>query len=92
MIISKLTSKAQTTIPRAVRAALGVEPGDEIVYAIEDGRVVLTKATQAEFPPANRLRIRSPPSGNGRRRKTTKLFAICDERRRLEGRHRSESC
>lgn len=44
MITSKLTSKAQTTIPQPVRAALGLGPGDEIAYAIEDGRVLLTKA------------------------------------------------
>ena len=45
MITSKLTSKAQTTIPQAVRLALGVRPGDEIAYAIENGRVALTKAS-----------------------------------------------
>jgi antitoxin PrlF len=44
MITSKLTSKAQTTIPQAVRTALGVRPGDEIAYAIEEGRVLVTKA------------------------------------------------
>jgi len=44
MITSKLTSKAQTTIPLAVRTALGVRPGDEIAYAIEDRRVLVTKA------------------------------------------------
>lgn len=44
MITSKLTSKAQTTIPQAVRTALGVNPGDEIAYAIADGHVLLTKA------------------------------------------------
>jgi len=44
MITSKLTAKAQTTIPQAVRIALGVHPGDEIAYAIEEGRVLLTKA------------------------------------------------
>ena len=44
MITSKLTSKAQTTIPQPVRIALGVAEGDELAYAIEDGRVVLTKA------------------------------------------------
>lgn len=44
MITSKLTSKAQTTVPQAVRIALGIGPGDEIVYAIEDGHVLLTKA------------------------------------------------
>jgi antitoxin PrlF len=32
-----------------VRSALGVEPGDEIAYAIEDGRVVLTKAAPAKL-------------------------------------------
>ncbi len=44
MITSKLTSKAQTTIPQPVRAALGVTEGDELAYIIEHGRVVLTKA------------------------------------------------
>ena len=44
MITSKLTSKAQTTIPQSVRAALHLKAGDEIAYAIEGGRVVLTRA------------------------------------------------
>lgn len=45
MITSKLTSKAQTTIPQPVRLALGVSAGDELAYVIEAGRVVLTKAS-----------------------------------------------
>ena len=45
MITSKLTSKAQTTIPQPVRAALHLKEGDEIAYHIEaDGRVMLTRA------------------------------------------------
>jgi antitoxin PrlF len=44
MITSKLTSKAQTTIPQAVRAALKLKEGDEIAYVIENDRVVLTRA------------------------------------------------
>ena len=44
MITSRLTSKAQTTIPQPVRTALGLRPGDEIAYAIERGRVVLMRA------------------------------------------------
>ena len=44
MITSKLTSKAQTTIPQAVRAALRLREGDELVYVIEEERVILTKA------------------------------------------------
>ena len=43
MITSRLTSKAQTTIPRAVRTALGLHAGDEVAYVIEDGRAVLTR-------------------------------------------------
>ena len=46
MITSKLTSKAQTTIPQAVPKALGVKPGDEIAYAIENGHVLLTRAVR----------------------------------------------
>jgi len=44
MITSKLTSKAQTTIPLPVRHALRLAEGDEIAYHIEGDRVVLTKA------------------------------------------------
>jgi antitoxin PrlF len=44
MIKSKLTAKAQTTIPQPVRAALRLDVGDEIVYEIEGDRVILTKA------------------------------------------------
>ncbi len=43
MITSKMTSKAQTTIPQAVRTALGLRAGDELAYVIEDGRAVLTR-------------------------------------------------
>ena len=46
MITSKLTSKAQTTIPQPVRKALRIGEGDEIAYAIEGDRVVLTKAAR----------------------------------------------
>ncbi|MDA8115170.1 MAG: type II toxin-antitoxin system PrlF family antitoxin [Acidithiobacillus sp.] len=51
MITSKLTSKAQTTIPQPIRAALRLHEGDEIVYEIQDDRVVLKKAASAEDDP-----------------------------------------
>ena len=47
MITSKLTSKAQTTVPQAVRAALGLKAGDELAYVIEAGRVVLMRLPTA---------------------------------------------
>jgi len=46
MITSKLTSKAQTTIPQPVRIALHLQAGDELVYEIDDQRVVLSKASR----------------------------------------------
>lgn len=39
MIESTLTSKSQTTLPKAVRNALGVGPGDRIRYTISDDDV-----------------------------------------------------
>ena len=52
MITSKLTSKAQTTIPQPVRAALRLAEGDELAYEIDGGQVILTKASErrAEDP------------------------------------------
>jgi len=50
MITSKITSKARTTIPQAVRKALQVQEGDAIAYAITGNRVVLTKVPT---PPAD---------------------------------------
>jgi len=47
MITSKLTSKAQTTIPQPVRAALHLQEGDELVYEIVDQKVILTKARRS---------------------------------------------
>jgi antitoxin PrlF len=48
MVTSKLTAKAQTTIPQAVRAALGLRAGDEVAYHIDGDRVVLTRARPAQ--------------------------------------------
>ncbi|HZZ34479.1 MAG TPA: type II toxin-antitoxin system PrlF family antitoxin [Caulobacteraceae bacterium] len=45
MIRSKLTTKAQTTVPQPVREALRLRPGDELAYEIANDRVILTKAT-----------------------------------------------
>ena len=43
-VFSKITSKAQTTVPKEVRAALGIKPGDTMVYRISKGRVTVAKA------------------------------------------------
>ena len=39
MIESKLASDGRTTLPKAVREALAVQPGDRLRYTIFDGEV-----------------------------------------------------
>jgi len=42
-----LTVKGQVTIPKRVRDALGLKPGDEVHFAVgEDGQVVVRNARQ----------------------------------------------
>jgi antitoxin PrlF len=41
--VAKLTSKGQITVPKAVREALGVAEGDEIVFRVEGNRAVLAR-------------------------------------------------
>ena len=43
MIVSKITSKAQTTIPMAVRKALRLKEGDSVLYVIEGDQVILRR-------------------------------------------------
>jgi bifunctional DNA-binding transcriptional regulator/antitoxin component of YhaV-PrlF toxin-antitoxin module len=50
---SRLDAKARTFVPKAVREALDVGPGDQIGYTIHDDRVILTavkKPLSQEFP------------------------------------------
>ena len=39
MLESGITAKGQTTLPKAVREALGVGPGDRVRYFVVDGEV-----------------------------------------------------
>jgi antitoxin PrlF len=43
MQTSKLSSKSQVALPKAVREVLGISPGDTIVYEIEDDVVRIKK-------------------------------------------------
>jgi antitoxin PrlF len=43
VITSKLTRKAQTTIPQPIRAALRLKSGDELAYRIEGDTVILSR-------------------------------------------------
>ena len=42
MPISTITSKGQTTVPKEVRDALDLGPGDKITWEVNGGRVAVT--------------------------------------------------
>jgi AbrB family looped-hinge helix DNA binding protein len=43
MATAKVTSKGQITVPKDVREALGLSPGDELEFVEEDGQFLLRK-------------------------------------------------
>ena len=50
MIIARVTSKGQVTIPKKVRERLGVHPGEEVGFEEKDGLVVVSKViTKSPF-------------------------------------------
>lgn len=44
-VAAKMTSKGQVTVPKAVRDALGIKEGDEVVFRVEGNRAVLARTT-----------------------------------------------
>ena len=40
---ARVTSKGQVTVPKAVRDALGIKEGDEVVFRVEGKRAVLAR-------------------------------------------------
>ena len=44
----RVTQKGQVTIPRQIRAMLGINTGDEVVFEKDKNQVVLKKKTTAD--------------------------------------------
>jgi antitoxin PrlF len=50
MIIARVTSKGQVTIPKKVRERLGVHPGEDVGFEEKDGLLVVSKVvTKSPF-------------------------------------------
>lgn len=41
--MTKVTQKGQVTIPRQIRSILSIRTGDEIIFEVDEGKVVLKK-------------------------------------------------
>jgi AbrB family looped-hinge helix DNA binding protein len=52
----RVTSKGQVTIPRDLRDLAGIEPGGEVVFALDDGRITITRK-QAVIGSPDRARL-----------------------------------
>lgn len=39
----QVTDKGQVTIPKHIRDAAGVQPGSEVAFALEGGKIVISK-------------------------------------------------
>jgi antitoxin PrlF len=48
---SRITRRFRTTVPAAIRRALGLEPGDRLVWRIADGHVTVRRASVPQKDP-----------------------------------------
>ena len=54
-----MTSKGQVTIPKAVRDAVGLKPGQRVAVTVEDGRAIITAVDDAAEREARRAAMRA---------------------------------
>lgn len=45
-VAARVSSKGQITVPKAVRDALGIQEGDEVVFRVEGDRAVLARTPE----------------------------------------------
>lgn len=62
---AKITSKGQITVPREVRHALGVKPGDSLIFE-RDGEIVRVRPVRTKSPFAKYRGIGNPGMASGR--------------------------
>ena len=80
---AKVTSKGQVTIPKGVREALGVEPGDHVLFRVVEGHAVLAR-TPDFLDLAGSVEV--PPELKGK--SWQEIRAMADEARIAEWRRR----
>jgi len=62
MAIATMTTKGQITIPKEIRDALRLQPGDRVDFVLgKDGRAVLRPATRSIMDLCGMLKHNGPP-------------------------------
>ncbi len=62
--MATVTSKGQVTLPKHVREALGIEPGSEVDFQLEEGRAVMRKCVPTEALAEWEGKLRGKLAGN----------------------------
>ena len=77
--VGKVLARGQVTVPRDIRAALGVKPGDILSFRLVDGgKVELTRVPRMRLAEAlDRYRI-TEPVDEGRQRQEWQIAAAAD--------------
>lgn len=61
MALAKLTSKGRATIPKEIRDYLGLDPGDRILFVLQDGEVILRPVARTLLEMRGAIRPRRTP-------------------------------
>jgi AbrB family looped-hinge helix DNA binding protein len=62
-VAARVTSKGQVTVPKAVREALGISEGDDVIFRVEGNRAPASATSPRSTGPS----IGSPQSSGSRR-------------------------
>jgi AbrB family looped-hinge helix DNA binding protein len=68
-LMSTLTSKGQTTVPKDIRDLLGVEPRQKLMYVVEGDKVILKAASKSLLSVAGSLSGSKPAATKAEERK-----------------------
>ncbi|MEW6188579.1 MAG: type II toxin-antitoxin system PrlF family antitoxin [Actinomycetota bacterium] len=69
---STITVKGQTTIPKEIRKALKLKPGDRLLYELEKDRVILTPIRGTILDVAGTVKPKMHPEDYKKVRRETK--------------------
>ena len=69
---ARITSKGQITVPKAVRHALGLKPGDKVVFE-QEGEEICVRPVRAQSMFAKYRGIGNPALASGRKAVVQKI-------------------